>query len=408
MVTSPRPGYRWRRALRAITRLLAWGALLLVITMGVARWWARPDAPDAFYRPPPGPLPAAGTLLRQDIYSRDVPAGAQAWRILYATTRADGTATAASAVVVVRAAGTGVPRPVVLWTHGTTGVAAGCAPSIGAPFANVPAFPVLLDEGWALVAPDYPGQGVAGPNPYLVGEGQARAALDAVKAARGIAAARLGDATVIWGHSQGGHAALWTAQRATAQGAASFRGVAAAAPATDLPRLVSANQHAPIGRLMSAYIVQAYADAYPDVTFEGAVRPGVRWLARDIARQCLLGRRALVSVGQAMAAGGSLFAHDPAHGAIGARLAQNVPRAPIAMPVLLAQGGRDELVRPELQAAYVRQRCAQGQVIDFRRYAADDHLSLVAPGGRFSGDLISWTRARFDGRPGASACSTSD
>src|SRR6516165_5881755 len=45
----------------------------------------------------------------------------------------------------------------------------------------------------------------------LIGEGEARAALDSVRAARQMAELTLDMRTVVWGHLQGGHAALWPA-----------------------------------------------------------------------------------------------------------------------------------------------------------------------------------------------------
>ena len=39
--------------------------------------------PDAFYDPPPAVPAAPGSLLRQEPFSRGLPAGARGWRILY-------------------------------------------------------------------------------------------------------------------------------------------------------------------------------------------------------------------------------------------------------------------------------------------------------------------------------------
>jgi hypothetical protein len=50
------------------------------------------------------------------------------------------------------------PRQVIAWTHGTTGIAQSCAPSLHpAPFADLPAIPQLLDRGWVMVATDCAG-----------------------------------------------------------------------------------------------------------------------------------------------------------------------------------------------------------------------------------------------------------
>jgi hypothetical protein len=83
--------------LRVLALALAGVAALIMIG-----WWlARPAAPDAFYAPPAGQHVEPGALLRQEAFDRGVPADAQGWRILYATTRHDGTPAVASAIVVV-------------------------------------------------------------------------------------------------------------------------------------------------------------------------------------------------------------------------------------------------------------------------------------------------------------------
>lgn len=105
------------------------------------------------------------------------------------------------------------PLPVIAWVHGTTGSARTCAPSVlKDPFGAGAFFALdqVIDHGWALVATDYIGLGTEGLHPYLIGQGEARSVLDAVRAAHQVEAVDLADQTIVWGHSQGGHAALWT------------------------------------------------------------------------------------------------------------------------------------------------------------------------------------------------------
>ena len=47
----------------------------------------------------------------------------------------------------------------------------------------IPAVEEALDRGWVIVGSDYSGQGADGLFPYLVGPGEARSSLDAVRAA---------------------------------------------------------------------------------------------------------------------------------------------------------------------------------------------------------------------------------
>lgn len=391
----------------AALRVLAW-LLLALAALVVAVWaWSQPARPDAFYAADGLAAGAPGTPIRFEPFQRGVPAGARGWRLLYWSADADGRPVAASALLLVPDDGRDTARPLLAWTHGTTGVATGCAPSLlDEPFAHLPALPQALAAGWAVVAPDYPGLGTAGVHGYLVGDGTARASLDAIRAARALAGiADLTGPVLVWGHSQGGHTALWTAGLAPSHAPElPLAGVAALAPASDLVALVRQAQATLAGRILSAYLVTAYLDAYPELDRAAVVRPGARWLLRDMARRCLAGRAALVSVLQAQLAGGSLFADDPGAGAFGALLAGNVPVARIAVPVLIAQGEADDLVLPAVQRDYARARCADGQPLAWAAYAGRDHLSLVAPGSPLEGDLMAWSRDRLAGAPTPDDC----
>jgi pimeloyl-ACP methyl ester carboxylesterase len=311
--------------------------------------------------------------------------------------------------VVSRKTGDG-PRPLIAWTHGTTGFAPGCAPSLlGEPFANVPALREAIDKGWVFVGTDYVGLGASGPHPYLVGEGEARSALDSIRAVRQMKELRLGDGAVVWGHSQGGHAALWTGILAPAYAPElNILGVAAVAPASDLRPLLEAVQATTVGRIMSSFVLRSYSEAYPDVKLDAYVSGATRWVARDMSGRCLAGREALFSVAEALATGGSIFATPPAAGPLGERLAQNTPARPVPQPLLIAPGLADDLVLPEIQARFVRGRCSAGQVLEYRTYAGRDHVSVVAPDSPLTNELVEWTQERIDRVPVRTTCDRID
>jgi pimeloyl-ACP methyl ester carboxylesterase len=217
----------------------------------------------------------------------------------------------------------------------------------------------------------------------------------------------VGDQVVVWGHSQGGHAALWTGMSAPGY-APDLRiaGVAAMAPATDLPALLAGVHGTPAGRIISAYLLDAYASLYPDVRVE-AYSSGLRGvLARDIARHCMAGSSVWLALVDALLAGGSLFDGPPVSGALGARLAANVPQAPLPAPLWIAQGLDDTLVLPAVQDGYVAGRCAAGQSIHYLRVSGRDHLSLVAPDSPLSGCLLDWTADRLAGVAPPAGCTT--
>lgn len=390
-------------------RRLSWWLTGLVVLVGlflVGSRLAAPPVPDRWSSGALDATVAPGYLLEQQGFDRGVPPDSTGWRIRYRTTAMDGRPVVAGALVLAARTPFDGPRPVILWTHGTTGVATGCAPSLlAAPFANVPALPELLAAGWVFVAPDYVGLGTDGPHPYLIGEGTARATLDAVRAAKAMASLALGEDIVVWGHSQGGHAALWTAIHAPDH-APELRiaGVAAIAPATDLPALMEAIHRTPIGRILGAYVLRSYSEIYPDVKF-GDYSSGLRgWLSRDIASRCLAGWSGLWAAASAVAGPASLFDQLPTAGPLGARLAENVPAGPVAAPLLIAQGLDDPVVVPDIQARFVTARCRQGQAIEFRTYPGLDHLAIVAPDSPLTDALIEWTARRFDGEDWSGTC----
>ncbi len=97
----------------------------------------------------------------------------------------------------------------------------------------IPGLDDMLSRGFVVVATDYVGLGTPGQHPYLIGESEARSVLDSVRAARRFPGAKAGDTFAVWGHSQGGHAALFTGQLAASYAPElKLAGVAAAAPAT--------------------------------------------------------------------------------------------------------------------------------------------------------------------------------
>ena len=385
----------WRRAIAVLG-----GCLAIILVAVPTLWWlANPAVPDAFYVALDPAPEDPGRLLRQEPFERNLPAGARAWRILYTTTRANDAPALGSAIVMVARRAGATARPVIAWTHGTTGVVPGCAPSLLAePFANVPALAALIERDWIYVAADYVGQGTAGPHPYLIGEDEGRSALDAVRAARQIEGLNAGAATVVWGHSQGGNAALWTAIVAPSYAPdVPVAGVAAIAPATDLPALVEELQHTLTGRIMSAYLLQSYSQTYVDVDFDAYARGWSGLMARDMSRRCFAGRAALFSALEAASVRGTIFATPPTSGALGARLVENTPDRTVSQPLLIAQGVIDDLVLPAIQARFVAQRCQEGQALEYRRYAGRHHLSVVAPDSPLNEDLVNWTQDRLSG-----------
>lgn len=356
---------------------------------------------DAFYDTPDDVPAEPGALLRSENFTRTIPDDAEAWRILYTTTRADGVPAVASAIVVAPKAPAAEPRPVIALAHGTTGVDRTCAPSVlDDPFGAGAFFALdeVIAQGWALVATDYVGLGTEGGHPYLVGEPAGRNVLDSVRAAGRMPELELADETVVWGHSQGGGAALWTGVLAPSYAPdADVIGIAALAPASDLVGLVENLGTVAGGSIFASYVVEGYATAYDDVSVDDYVRPDARSSFDAAVERCLAEPEALLSVIGAVTVGDDVFSTDLASGALGRRLEENVPSGAIDAPLLLAQGEDDSLVLPVVQQEYVDARCAAGHEVDYRTYPGRDHVPLVQADSPLIPELVDWTRGRFGG-----------
>jgi dipeptidyl aminopeptidase/acylaminoacyl peptidase len=362
---------------------------------------------DAFYDTPDEVPGDAGALLRSEPFTREIPDGARAWRILYTTTVADGVPAVASGIVVIPDPGPSEPPPMIAWAHGTTGAARRCAPSLlPNPWTAGALFSLdrVIEEGWALVATDYVGLGTEGQHAYLVGEPAGRSVLDGVRAARQLDGVEVSDRTVVWGHSQGGGAALWTGVLAPSYAPdASVIGVAALAPASDLVGLMDTLPDVTGGSIFAAYAARGYSSFYDDVAVGDYVRPTARTTFESIADRCL-NAAAIVSALSAVTVGMEMFKGDVTSGPLARRLDENVPRAAIEAPLLLGQGEDDSLVRADVQAAYVADRCAEGYPVDYRTYAGRGHVPLVEADSPLIPELIEWTHDRLDGAEPSSTC----
>lgn len=204
---------------------------------------------------------AVGELLdAEEITALDdpnFPAAARAWRILYVSTSIDNRTKAAICGIVVAPnalakialnhEGDSVTARAIAWCHGTLGMTQRCQPSTqpeaeiwgptpyginalawgsadagdlhtGTPENGILAG--LIAAGWVVVASDYlTGLGDSDLlEPYAAGKIEAANTIDNLRAAHELLSqvypgyAPDSYDVIPWGHSQGGHAALWTGQ----------------------------------------------------------------------------------------------------------------------------------------------------------------------------------------------------
>lgn len=362
-------------------------------------------APQGPFYTAPDPLPSAppGTILRTEPVTgvQGVPEGTQVIRILYLSNAFDtGEPIAVSGVLFVPP---GEPpptgRPIVAWSHPTTGVASPCAPSLlpDAGASRTPGLSSFLGSGWIVVSTDYPGLGTQGPHPYLVGKSEAIAVLDSVRAAR----SQLGDAAsnrfVVWGHSQGGHAALFTGLLAASYAPdLELLGVAAAAPASQLGQLLDLDIGTVAGNVLGSQALVAWSEVFPDTDLEQIVSSTQVPLARAVANRCITTEGdVLADLPDAELLRLRFLSRNPtATPPWNGYIAANTPASSgFAAPLLITQGSVDPIVRPEVTQQYVQDLCDAGATVDFQWLNGVGHTQA----GIDSAPLVAlWAQDRFN------------
>jgi len=363
-------------------------------------------APDAFYDPPANVPNKPGVLLRSEpLKGVTLPTGLQGWRILYTTTVSDSSPATAVATVFAPLNLPRGARSVIAWEHGTTGLLQKCMPSLmSVPAQGIPALDRIVGEGWVIVATDYSFAEKVGPHPYMIGEAGARATLDSVRAARQMPELKLDNRAVAWGHSEGGHSALWSGIVGPRYAPdIKLLGVAAIAPAANVKSILAMNPD--VDRRLGPYIARSYSWFYRDVKFDDALRPEARVAAHEIVNLCGMlppeDPKRIDALTATFEGGALATATNPA---LATRLAQNIADGPIAAPVVIAQGVTDAVVPTPATDAYVAQRCSAGQRLEYWKFEGRDHGSIVQPGTPLDAPLIEWTTARFANQPQANGC----
>jgi acetyl esterase/lipase len=350
----------------------------------------------------PGKLVSAEAMV-------GAPEGARAYRILYWSTGLDGKPAEVSGVVI---APRGPPppggRPIVAWAHPTTGVVSRCAPSLArVVFASIQGLRAMLDRGYVVAATDYPGLGTPGVHPYLVGTSEAHAVLDSVRAARAIPEAAAGVQFAVWGHSQGGQAALFTGLEA-ARYAPELKlvGVAAAAPATDLGALMTDDLGTGGGNNITAMTLWSWARVYGapmDKVVSSQAEPVIDRLTKLCVERwfdMFTRRGPTLALEKSFLRVNNLADEEPWR----RLLEENSPGPlPADIPVFLAQGSADGLVRPAITEAYRAQLCRNGNRVEFVLMPGVGHAFIARD---VAGAAVAWMQARFAGGPAPTNCGT--
>ena len=340
---------------------------------------------------PPGHL-----LLKLPM--QGAPRGASAWRVLYVSSGLSGKPIPVSGVIIIpNDPAPGPGRDVVAWAHPTTGVQDDCAPSLKSDFfKRIPGLADMLSRGFIVTATDYPGLGTPGTHPYLVGVSEGRAVLDSVRAARQLAP--VSRRFAIWGHSQGGHAGLFAGQLARNYAPEfSLKGIAVAAPATDLKSLLSEDIGSEIGKVLGCYTLWSWCKIYAlpqDQIFD----PKDDALLNAITGTCIETLEDEFKIfGKARRLTPGFVVRNPASTEPWKSLLErNTPgAAPAGAPVYISQGTKDPIVHFDITLAFVRRLQRKGEKVHFVQLPGVRHHLA----GKVSAPTaVEWIAQRFSNK----------
>ncbi len=195
-------------------KILPLASSLLAVATVLLPAPTRAAAPAAFYDWTAPVTAAPGTLLRSEPLKADwLPKDTgTAYKILYSSRNgmaADGNVPVSGYVLFPSGPAPKGGWPLVIWAHGTTGVADVCAPSWMGPRPRDQLYlNTWLKRGFAIVASDYQGLGTPGTHPYLLYKPEAYSLLDAARTVLAQHNFALQNKIMIVGQSQGGGAAL--------------------------------------------------------------------------------------------------------------------------------------------------------------------------------------------------------
>jgi len=371
-------------------------------------------AVPSFYLPPQ-PLPRAspGTIIRAEkvVGVPGGPTGTTLWRILYHSRSIYGADIAESGYAVAPD-GPAPPggRPLLSWAHGTVGYAGICALSVfsthGGGVYFVPGLADFIRAGFVVAAADYEGLGTPGLHPYLVGESEGRAVLDAARAARRLPGVVTSSTVIVYGHSEGGHAALFAGEIARRYAPdLHIAGVVAAAPVTGLPTLLTVATSPGGQRILDITMPAAYTwvRTYRDLPSAALLTPtGARVAASVVPAGCQ-GAVETAIADQHLTPAEIFVPHATTNPVVMAHARLNDPgRRATEAPMLVVQGTADITVPVAFTDAYVTTKaCPIGDRIDYEHVAGATHTTVLFAG---IATIDEWMAARLRGAPAPSTC----
>lgn len=297
--------------------------------------------------------------------------------------------------------------PVIGWAHGTSGGFGDCAPShvrnlwyqFAAPYT-------LALQGYVVVAPDYAGLGVTHDaygnlirHQYTANPAHANDLFYSVQAAQS-AFASLSKRFVLMGHSQGGGVAWGAAQRQVEQPVDGYLGAVAGSPLTDTHALWETAEG--LRGEGSLLIANGLQDVFPGFD-PGTILTPAGLKLYDLVTE-IQGCQSVYLEGFTDPALYHPGWYDNEHARSFFNLTSNGNK-PIGGPMLVLQGGADEIVPPQITEHAVNATCSSypNSQLQYYTYANATHVPVMFASQR---TWLDWIADRFADKPLDAGCQT--
>jgi pimeloyl-ACP methyl ester carboxylesterase len=283
--------------------------------------------------------------------------------------------------------------PVLAVAHGTTGLGDQCAPSRSTNGPVEAALIGVLGISFIVAITDYEGLGTPGVHPYLVGHSEGHSVLDSARAARAIAGPAASEKTVVFGHSQGGGAALWAAELApTYAPDDDVIGAVAGAPAAELPLIGGLGTTPGFGFLFMA--AAGFKAAFPDLDLSTV------FTAKGVAAVDEAGKGCTEILGAVAGKKPTDYVSadiGKAPGFADRLLAETPGTVPTTVPIFIYHGEADETVPVVVSLLVLQRMCAAGGfTVERKTYPGGTHVSVIPLA---FGDIKAWMTGRLAGDP---------
>ena len=350
---------------------------------------------DDFYAPPT-PLPAGkpGDLIR--VQQVGETSGTVTMRIMYHSVDAAGRDQPTTGMISYPTAEAPAEGwPVVSLAPGTVGLDTHCA--LSRSDAAVDGFGIT----GVAVRTDYIGMVEGQLMRYLSGPSEAHSVIDATRAARNITDAHAGKRWVAFGHSQGGHSALFTNQLArTYAPELDLLGTVVGAPAAELTKQFGPTDVV-IPNMVELLALYGIAGDHPTVDPAHYVIPEIAANKKVFTTGCL---NEIIGA-FAKYASTKMFTINPITTPPAAAIvkANDPGQVKAPTPIMLFEGTKDNFVVPARVASLRQRLCKLGQVTEYLELPGADHNTEQSQGRT---QISRWIADRFAGKAAPDTCPT--